>query len=377
MQVLVGGGKNDTLEIDEVEAAGEMGIMYLVEEAKNCHVDKDVLDEVDIKSNLEVKVNAEITSSFRSQDTRSRINNQKSLLQGDLNNILEFKEEEFNFDNYEDVDDKKDIDLSLSISDKSIKKKKNQGNEQTDVNCNICSLNFQSYNKLRFHRRKTHPSPLKNVLCDVCGKVFSTFGIRNTHMKTVHLVSKPYSCDQCDKSFSTSGIRKTHMRNRHSEGGALQLTCEECGKMFRHAGSLNIHVEHAHRSWEPSPCPQCGMPVRYLKNHMRRKHSTIRKYGCEECGKRFKTKSDLTKHQKSHLPADIRLLLNEKQKEKNQCHDCGQGFTDSTKLRRHVASTHTGIRSFFCKECPAAYFRPDHLKNHVVSNHKQSIINLF
>ena len=110
---------------------------------------------------------------------------------------------------------------------------------------------------------------------------------------------------------------------------------------------------------------------------MKRKHSTIRKYGCEECGKMFKTKGDVNKHAKSHLPEDIKLLLNEKQKEKNQCYDCGQGFTDTTKLKRHIASTHTGIRSFFCKECPASYFRSDHLKNHVASNHKQNIINPF
>ena len=225
---------------------------------------------------------------------------------------------------------------------------------------------------------ETHPSRLNNVLCDVCEKVFSSIGIRNSHMKTVHSVAKPYPCDQCDKSFNTAGIRKAHIRNRHSEDGALQRICEECGKMFRHAGSLNIHVEHVHKSWQPSWGPQCGKPVRHLRNYVKRKHSTIRKYGCEDCGKMFKTKSDLTRHAKSHLPGDINLLLNEKQREKNQCYDCGRGFIDSTKLKRHVAIKHTGIRSFFCKECPASYFRSDHLKNHVASNHhKQRIINLF
>ena len=148
--------------------------------------------------------------------------------------------------------------------------------------------------------------------------------------------------------------------------------------MFRHAGSLNIHVEHVHKSWQPSWCPQCGKSVRYLRNYVKRKHSTIRKYGCEDCGKMFKTKSDLTRHAKSHLPGDINLLLNEKQREKNQCYDCGRGFIDSTKLKRHVAIKHTGIRSFFCMECRASYFRSHHLKNHVARNHhKQSIINLF
>ena len=195
-------------------------------------------------------------------------------------------------------------------------------------------------------------------------------------MKTVHALSKPFSCDQCDKTFSTAGIRKTHVQNRHSKDDTLQLPCEECGKMFRHAGSLNTHIEFVHRSGRPtpSPCPQCAKPVRYLKNHLQQAHSTIRNFGCEECGKMFKTKSEVTDHKKSHLPEDIKLLIKVKKMEKNKCETCGQGFVDSTKLKRHVAIRHTGIRSFLCEKCPASYFRSDHLKSHVASNHGE--INL-
>ena len=235
---------------------------------------------MNIKSNLKVskeKLNAEIKTAFKSPDTELRTN-QSISLEGDFNIALEFKKKDFNFDeNYDGVDDKNNKDSILSIS-KSVKKKQNYEKERTDNNCKICSLNFQSYNQLKFHRRKTHPSHLNKVLCDVCGKVFSSIGIKNTHMKTMHSVTKPYACDQCDKSFSTAGIRKTHMNNRHSnsEDGALQLPCEECGKMFRHAGSLNTHIEHVHKSWQPSPCPQCGKLVRYMRNHMKHKHSTVK-----------------------------------------------------------------------------------------------------
>ena len=100
----------------------------------------------------------------------------------------------------------------------------------------------------------------------------------------------------------------------------------------------------------------------------------IKNFGCEECGKMFKTKGDVTEHKKIHLPEEIKSLMKAKQMGKNKCDDCGQGFIDSAKLKMHIAVKHTGIRSFFCQECPASYFRSDNLKNHVAKNH--GVINM-
>merc|ERR1711936_559171 len=52
MQVLVAGGKeeNNTMETDVVEAAGEMGIMCLVEKFKNIRDAKNNFDKVDTKT---------------------------------------------------------------------------------------------------------------------------------------------------------------------------------------------------------------------------------------------------------------------------------------------------------------------------------------
>merc|ERR1712179_895854 len=109
--------------------------MWLVEKLKNRRDDKNNFDNVDTKTNFSTeKLNAEIKTSLKRPEKEPRAN-QKIFLEGDLNNALEFKEEEFNFDeNYENVDNKDDKDFILSIS-----KKKKYGNERTDDNCNICS----------------------------------------------------------------------------------------------------------------------------------------------------------------------------------------------------------------------------------------------
>ena len=83
----------------------------------------------------------------------------------------------------------------------------------------------------------------------------------------------------------------------------------------------------------------------------------------------FKRKAKVTEHKKIHHPEEIKLLMKSKQMEKNQCETCGEGFTDRTKLKRHVGIKHTGIKSFLCQKCPASYFRSDNLKNHVTKNH--------
>ena len=279
--MLVGGGKNDTLEIDEVEAAGEMGIMHLVEEGKKIPLGKTNVDDKDTKTEFvdmsiklsTVNINTEITPTrFRNVNLSKISINKNWTVQGDLNKESELKKEDDDGDN---VDDKDDKDFILHIGTKSIKKKRKHGNRQIDNNCKICSVKFVSYSQLKLHMRKIHQDNFKNILCDVCGKVFSTIGIRNTHMKTVHSEAKPFSFGQCEKSFSTAGIKKSHIRNMHSEHQTSHLPCEECGKLFRFAGSLKTHIELIHQSGQPSPCPQCAKPVRYLESHLKRAHSMI------------------------------------------------------------------------------------------------------
>ena len=222
------------------------------------------------------------------------------------------------------------------------KRKKKRNRKQSDKDeskeqkCKIFNLEFKNTSHLSVHNKKVHPG-LKNFLCEECGKGFTTAGIRDTHIKNIHSDINPFLCDHCGKGFSTTGNRNYHIENVHSSGPGMQ-------------------------------CPHCEKTVRYLSAHIKGVHP-VEPVTCEECGKTFKTKRSLTDHMTSHLPDELRRLVREKEKEKHKCNTCGQGFIDSTRLKWHEASQHTGIKSFHCDHCTKSYFRSDHLKTHVASNH--------
>jgi len=200
--------------------------------------------------------------------------------------------------------------------------------------CNACDLEFKHFSHLSDHDKKLHPG-LKRFLCDHCGKGFSRAGDRDHHITTVHSDAKPFLCDHCGKGFRSAGNKNCHIESVHSEGPGFQ--CPYCEKSFKH---LSIHIKHFH---------------------------TVggEKFTCEECGKIFRTKNYLSKHMRYHLPDEAKRAI----MEKNQCKDCGIGFINSTRLKRHE-NKHNGIKSFYCQHCPKSFFRNDHLKTHVNNTHK-------
>merc|ERR1712179_185517 len=151
-----------------------------------------------------------------------------------------------------------------------------------------------------------------------------------------------------------------------------KVTCNQCSKVFSCSGNLYTHMKHVHSP--PTPCQHCGLNFRYIEHHIKKVHTTMaptRSFICDECGKSFKTKNDVAGHKKYHLPNDIKEALKTKKREVNRCSTCGKGFTDKTKLKRHEAARHNGIRSrsFHCQQCTMSYYRADHLKSHVASSH--------
>lgn len=101
--------------------------------------------------------------------------------------------------------------------------------------------------------------------CEKCGQSFSIEKNMVDHLKTEHLVQKPYICSICEKAFSHKGYLKHHKLS-HSDKTIFE--CTRCDRSF---------------NWK-----------RHLYNHLR--SLSAHKFPCDYCRKAFKSRSDRTVH---------------------------------------------------------------------------------
>lgn len=85
-----------------------------------------------------------------------------------------------------------------------------------------------------------------------------------------------------------------------------------------------------------------------------------RKFGCEHCGKRFRTKTDFRRH---HDVVHLKL-------KRFTCRTCGNRFGVRGNLTKHE-KRHAGIRNYKCEfpECQASFVLRDGLLRHQRSVH--------
>ena len=73
-------------------------------------------------------------------------------------------------------------------------------------NCEECQKEFETKNKLRWHKMNTHQG---QVQCDVCCKFFSTMNNLERHKNNVHDKCS-VSCENCNKSFRPDNLKRHH-----------------------------------------------------------------------------------------------------------------------------------------------------------------------
>ncbi|XP_055334242.1 zinc finger protein 134-like [Paramacrobiotus metropolitanus] len=149
--------------------------------------------------------------------------------------------------------------------------------------------------------------------------------------------------------------RLKHKGNPSGNNVEKELTCPKCGDVFDEWQELMDHVEEHGRPTEK--CRSCDEWFDNLDAHLRlgncrssaqlecssspdttdagllRSSSTNNKsssehYPCQDCGKEFEHKSDLSEHQKTHLNLTFIKSFT--------CHECGMRFTTEALHQLHV-----------------------------------------
>ena len=119
--------------------------------------------------------------------------------------------------------------------------------------------------------------------------------------------------------------------------------CDVCGKTYSSNSKLRKHREAVHEG-KTIPCPICG---KQMKAHSLPDHISVHKNGvariakrefaCSVCGKLFKTKACVERHENA-LHNDV----------KHACNICGQKFSFKESLANHILCIHQGIKKFPC-----------------------------
>lgn len=245
--------------------------------------------------------------------------------------------------------------------------------------CSKCDKTFSSKHEAKKHELHAHDNKLK---CDKCDKEFTSRSGLFNHCKIVHDQKCHYKCNECDMMFLYKPHYDGHMNSHKLK---KPFTCSDCNRPFSYKTSLNQHRKvckgenfqndaDGNKKIEKQKylCDICGdelSTAKSLKTHHDFVHCAVDKLSCEQCGKTFKGKYNLRRHEKlvhvepvaMHVcnicnqtfsrPEVLRQHIQRHKKEYiAQCSSCGKGFYSNYKLKEHERS-HTGEKPFSCEIC--------------------------
>nr|CAD7432076.1 unnamed protein product [Timema monikensis] len=210
-------------------------------------------------------------------------------------------------------------------------------NEQGFFECNYCGKKFKFKANLKEHIRYHTGRPRCKQRCDICTKKFLRRHELLVHLTTDHLDITYMTCDTCNKICISERDLADHKISHSNE---RPFICLFCGRKFKRKSHLTRH-ETNHRYQQQGLRPPTP----------RRKEGL--EFKCELCGKNYSTKRQLQNHGFTHTG------------ERNyECQHCGKRLGQFGTLKRHIRVVHEGIKDFVCELCQRSFTAKVSLTNH-------------
>ncbi|XP_036600427.1 zinc finger protein 184-like isoform X2 [Trichosurus vulpecula] len=163
---------------------------------------------------------------------------------------------------------------------------------------------------------------------------------------------------QCTRFSSGKKLHKCNIGRKffiyHSDAikchiaGEKLYECNECGKAFDKRSNLTECQQILSRE-KPIELNKCEMETFTRHQEI---PTRVKLFECKECGKSFREKRYLKSHQRTHTG-----------EKPFECNECGKAFSVRQNLSRHQR-IHIGLRPFQCNECGKAFRMKDHLQMH-------------
>lgn len=221
--------------------------------------------------------------------------------------------------------------------------------------CNECWRSYSS-NSGYLRHIKSHQSE-NYVQCGDCGKILNDEADRESHRR-LHS-GKKHKCDHCNWSFDSKRDLESHAV-RHTD--KWPFCCEGCGKVFKRKYSLERH-QKKFKSVQCSECDKEFICLSSLSLHMNEHHKMKNQFSCPKCEMSTDSRFLLYEHfEKDHFPGDKSARI--------ACDDCDSTFTRPGNLSVHRKMVHHKFM-WTCKICEKSFKKRYQMNNHVNRLHNK------